>query len=103
MLDYAGSALKKIQEFIKEIGKLKAHDAEIDNEIEHLKREIDLVHKQLQFSSKVANHMSLDVEALKQRVKSLESQKHGLAIKLGKQKAANLRLTASKPASKPKH
>jgi hypothetical protein len=94
MLDTAGKIWSKIQEFVKDIGDLKAHDKETDKELTHLKREVAILAKDAEHHAKIQSHQGHELPALQARVKKLESEKHGLAIKLGKQKAENVRLSA---------
>lgn len=94
MLDAAGKIWSKIQDFIKDIGDLKAHDKETDKELSHLQREIAILAKDAEHHAKIQTHQGGELAALQERVRKLESEKHGLAVKLGKQKAVNERLIA---------
>ncbi len=89
MLDAAGRAWQKIQEFMKDISTLKDHDAETDKELERFRRELDLVHKELGHHDKIQNVQGQEMSALAARIKKLESEKHGLAVKLGLEKKKN--------------
>jgi hypothetical protein len=94
MLDTAGKIWSKIQEFIKDISELKSHDKETDKELSHLQREFAILAKDAEHHAKIQTHQGAELTALQERVRKLESEKHGLAVKLGKQKAANERLMA---------
>ena len=94
MLDTAGKIWSKIQEFINDISDLKAHDKETDKELSHLQREFAILAKDAEHHAKIQTHQGVELAALQERVKKLESEKHGLAVKLGKQKAVNERLVA---------
>lgn len=94
MLDTAGKIWSKLQEFIKDISDLKAHDNETDKELTHLQRELAILAKDAEHHAKIQTHQGGELASLQQRVKKLESEKHGLAVKLGKQKAVNDRLIA---------
>ena len=94
MLDAAGKIWAKIQEFIKDIGDLKSHDKETDKELQHLQREMTILAKDAEHHAKIQTHQGVEIAALQQRMKKLESEKHGLAVKLGRQKAKNERLMA---------
>ena len=96
MLDTAGKIWSKIQEFIKDISELKAHDKETDKELAHLQREIEILAKDAEHHAKIQTYQGTEMALLQERVKKLESEKHGLAVKLGKQKAKNERLISPK-------
>lgn len=95
MLDGMTKVWQKIQEFVKDIGTLKAHDAQTDKELEQFRREFDLVHKELKHQDKILTTQGREFEALSARIKKLESEKHGLSIKLGKEKKKTERLSGN--------
>ena len=95
MFDTAGTIWQKIQEFMKDIRTLKANDAETEKELVQFKREFDLVHREFNTIEKVQNAQGRELETLKDRVKKLESEKHGLAVKLGKEKKKTERLSST--------
>lgn len=96
MLDTATKIWSKLQEFVRELGELKAHDKKTDREIGHLRREFQILARDVQHHSKIQDHQGVELATLQARVKKLESEKHGLATKLGRQKALNERLTTPK-------
>ena len=95
MFDTAAKIWQKIQEFVKDINLLKAHDLETNVELERLKREINLVQKELNHNDKIQDAQARDIEGLHQRLKKLESEKHGLAVKLGKEKKKTEKLSVA--------
>jgi len=96
MLDTAGKIWSKIQEFMRDISELKAHDKETDKELIHLQREVEILAKDAQHHSKIQNHQGVELATLQVRVKKLEREKHSLATKLGIQKSLNERAAAPK-------
>jgi chromosome segregation ATPase len=96
MLDAAGKIWSKIQEFVKDISELKAHNKETDKEIAHLKREVEILAKDVEHHAKIQTNQGGELAAFEARVKKLESEKHGLSAKLGKQRAENARLASPK-------
>ena len=112
MIDGLRAAWDKIQEFVGEIRRLKDHDQKTDLKLERLQdqddeqereigliqRHVDLLQKEIGHHGKIQASQAQDIEALNSRIKKLESEKRGLASKLGKEKKKNERLAAA-----PKH
>lgn len=100
MLDYAGSALKKVQDFIKRLNAVEDVSEETRDDVDRLKKELALLHRELAHTGKVVDHQGLDIEKLNARVKDLERQKHGLSSQLGREKSKNRTLAATPPPPK---
>ena|ERR1700682_1726837 len=91
MLDI-GTVWKKVQEFIKRIGDLEDGNDENKKDVAQLKREMAIQSKELGHSDKIQAHQGKAIADLEVRIKKLESEKHGLAIKAGRAKAKVARL-----------
>jgi chromosome segregation ATPase len=92
MLDAAKKIWDKIQEFMKRIGDLEDGSEETKKEVDQLKREVRVLSKELDHTDKIQEHQGRTIAGLEQRIKKLESEKHGLAVSAGKAKAKNKRL-----------
>jgi hypothetical protein len=55
--------------------------------VAQLKREMAVLSKELGHNDKIQEHQGKAIADLEVRIKKLESEKHGLAIKAGKAKA----------------
>ena len=114
MFDAANTALKKIQEFIKRIGDVEKDNEKQDRrlekaegEITNLKGTLAVMHKELAHTGKVQDHQAEVMHGLEDRISALEtankilkSEKHGMAIQRGKEKAAKEKLAAMLSATK---
>ena len=77
------------------IERLQDQDDEQEREIALVQRHVELLQREIGHHGKIQASQAQDVEALSARVKKLESEKHGLASKLGKEKKKTERLTAT--------
>jgi chromosome segregation ATPase len=94
MIDAAQAIWAKIQQLFTDVKELKAHDKEVDREVDHLERKIELLSDQVKHHNTVQNHQGMEMTKLDARVKELEKERHSLAIKLGIQKSKNEKLIA---------
>jgi hypothetical protein len=92
MLDMAGKVWARVQEFMKKVDDLDRKQQRTDREVAHVRQELDLIQKEMKHVDKIEAHHAREIAALEQRVKKLESEKHGLAVKAGKAKAKAARL-----------
>ena len=82
----------KVQEFVKRIGDLEDDTHETKKEVGHLRKELQILTKSIEHNDKVLAHTGQIAANLEARIKKLESEKRGLAIKAGKAKAKAARL-----------
>lgn len=83
MLDAAGRAWAKVNEFVKRVTDLEGESDETKAEVVHLKRDIALIHKEMNHSDKIQAHQGKTIVELEQRIKKLESEKRSKSISAG--------------------
>jgi chromosome segregation ATPase len=124
MLHGAYIALKTVQEFLQRLNAVEVNDQKQDNRIEKnenqiasMKDQLQLMQREIGIAGKVQDHQAHQIELMRRQIADLEadkqklkSEKHGLAISKGKQKAANKKLhidiqalKSKAPSTKPKH
>ena len=62
--------------------------------VEHLDRKVEILEKGMKHQEKIQDYHGRQLAEAQQEIKQLKTAKHGLATKLGKQKAQNERLVA---------
>jgi chromosome segregation ATPase len=106
MIQQAYIALKTVQEFLARLNSVEVNDQKQDNRIEKtenqigaMKDKLEVMEKEITLAGKVQTYQSHEIEEMRTRIEHLEaekaklrSQKHGLAISAGKQKAKNKKL-----------
>jgi hypothetical protein len=75
----------KFQEFMGRIAKT-------ETAVEHLDRKVEILEKGMRHQEKIQDYQGKQLVEAQQEIKQLKTAKHGLATKLGKQKAVNDRL-----------
>jgi septal ring factor EnvC (AmiA/AmiB activator) len=85
---------KTVQDFLKRIDDVEDESEETKKEVRDLRRNIETMARELRTTQKVQDHQSKEIVDLEARIKKLESEKHGLAIKAGKAKAKVSRMKA---------
>jgi septal ring factor EnvC (AmiA/AmiB activator) len=83
MLDTAGKVWSKIQEFMKRINQLEDDSEDTKKEVNQLRREIAIIHKELDHGEKIATHQGKTIAEMERRIAKLERDKKGLAISAG--------------------
>lgn len=83
VLDTAGKVWAKIQEFIGRIDALEDGKKEHDGELKHLSKELELMRREMNHDEKVRTHLAQKVAEFEQRIKKLESEKHGAKVSAG--------------------
>ena len=82
----------KVQDFIKRIGDLEDDTKGTKKEVDHLRRELHILNKDVDHNEKIQDHHGQKLAELEARIKKIESEKHGAKVSAGRAKAANARL-----------
>ena len=69
------------------IDKLEDDSDETKKELEHVRRELQFMQKEMNRNDKIQRHQGHAMVEMEQRIKKLESEKRGKAISAGKAKA----------------
>ena len=82
MLDI-GTVWKRVQEFIQRIADLEDDGKETKGDVKHLKKEIELMRREMQHDGKIQAYHGQKIGELEQRIKKLETEKHSKATSAG--------------------
>ena len=72
MLDI-GTVWKRVQEFIQRIADLEDDGKETKGDVKHLKKEIELMRREMQHDGKIQAYHGQKIGELEQRIKKLET------------------------------
>lgn len=87
MLQSAKWVAEKIQDFVKRIGDLEETGKETKDDVKHLKRELEQLRRETEresgITAKIQDFQGHKILELEQRVKKVESERHGAKISAG--------------------
>ena len=107
MLQSAKWVADKIQEFVKRIGDLEDDGKDTRDEVKHLKRELEQLRRETEresgITAKIQDFQGHKIAELEQRVKKVESERHGAKVSAGIAKKQIVKLKEElKPPRDPK-
>lgn len=87
MIQSAKWIADKIQDFVKRIGDLEDDGKETKDDVKHLKWELDQLKKHTEresgITAKIQDYQGHKIAELEQRLKKVESERHGAKISAG--------------------
>jgi phage shock protein A len=95
MFETVAKFAAKIPEFLKRLADLEDNTEDTRRHVDLLRKDLDVVHKNLQLHKKISDYQSKEIADFENRIAKLESQKRSLAIKAGMAKAKAAKLAAA--------
>jgi septal ring factor EnvC (AmiA/AmiB activator) len=95
MFETVAKFAAKIPEFLKRLADLEDDTEDTKRHVDLLRKDLDVVHKNLQLHKKISDYQSKEIADFESRIAKLESQKRSLAIKAGMARAKAAKLAAA--------
>jgi predicted RNase H-like nuclease (RuvC/YqgF family) len=95
MLDVPAKVCSKIQEFMGRVTDLEDESEETKKELAHLRKEFEILQKNMKFGEKIQAHQAAEIEKLAAGIKKLGSENRGAKISAGMAKAEVKKLKAA--------